>query len=308
MNIDLRLDDCDKCDGIEKCTKNCTLHTGKALVDFINRVDMIETRIGEYSSRERNTRYDLVVSGHQIHDITSPSWILTDIDTILDASSKFADVDGKTPLQIVNSYGKHVGLKSTDIKDINDKIKKINKNKLIVLPFKPHTSCSIDYTVGNNTEKNKEAEITYLKWTTNKETHKLECIINFAVHGATTTNIKMDIKEYMNKFKLSQMDINVKSNKYDKRLIKVSDYGIFHPVVVKEKSVEIAIDGTYMYCANGDDVQIIGYWDANDKLKIIKELKAKAFLKIKDNADYIKRHKKYMAPYLMFEPNIIEIK
>ena len=124
------------------------MHAGKALIDFLSRVDMVETRIGEYSSSRRNGPIDLIVSGHQLHDLENPSWILTSTNVTLDASNKFSNVFGSTPTQLINNYCNKTGVPAEEQKDIINKLTKLNKNKLLILPFKPHTPCSID--IDNN--------------------------------------------------------------------------------------------------------------------------------------------------------------
>ena len=104
------------------------------------------------------------------------------------------------------------------------------------------------------------------------------------------------------------MEMMAKGNKHDKNLIKINDYGIFKPILIKDGNVSIAIDGTYVYYTTNNDTHIIGFWNDKDELVIDNSIKTKAITKIKDNLAYIKNHKKYMAPYMLFEPNIIEIK
>ena len=309
MEFELQTGICNNCTGVDKCTKCCILHLGKALVDFINRIDVTETRIGEYDSRKKGDPYDLVVYGHQLFELNSPTWILTDINTILDMSDKFLTAYDKNAFQIANIYCKSCGMSAEDTKAVTDKIKAINKNKMLVLPFKPHTNCNIDIDVDGSSEKKKEATINYIKWVTDKETHKIKCHLGFNVSNSVLAQTtKIDIKDYINKFRLSQMEIQAKGAKHDKNLIKVTDYGIFKPILIKEGDIEVAIDGTYVYYNSGSDIHIIGFWNEKDELIIDKNIKNKAITKIKDNTDYIKNHKKYIAPYLLYEPNIIEIK
>lgn len=309
MEFDVQAGVCSNCVGIDKCTKSCILHIGKALVDFIQRIDVAETRIGEYSSKVKGTAPDLVVYGHQLFDMNSPSWILTDINTILDMSDKFLNAYDKNAFQIANIYCKHIGMSAEEIKEVTDKIKAINKNLMLVLPFKPHANCEVDLTIDGTTEKKKEATISYLKWITNKETHKINCTVGFNLaNSSVAQHTKMDIKDYIDKFRLSQMEMVAKGAKHDKNLIKITDYGIFKPIVIKEGNTTIAVDATYVYYTANGETHIIGFWNDNDELIIDKNIKTKAVNKIRDNLVYIKNHKKYMAPYMLFEPNVIEVK
>lgn len=309
MELELQTGSCTNCTGLDKCNKVCLLHSGKALVDFIKRIDVVETRIGEYSSKDKGGKQDLVVYGHQIYDMDTPSWLLTNIDTMLDVTDKFMKVFNKNAIQISTMYCKHIGMTAEETKEITDKIKGINKNKLLAIPFKPGTSCNVDVAIDDSTEKKKDATIKYIKWITNKETHKLNCTIGFNLLNVTSTQtVKINMCDYIDKFRLNQMELKAKGAKHDKSLIKVTDYGIFKPIVIKDKKTIIAIDGTYLYYEANDETHIIGYWNDRNELVVDSKIKSKAVDKIKDNIDYIKNHKKYMAPYMMYEPNIIELK
>lgn len=308
MDIEFNTGSCNNCKGINSCNKYCILHAGKALVDFINRVDMIETRIGEYESSKRGGKLDLVTDGHLIFDVDSPNWLLTDINTTLDASSKFNSLFDKTAFQLANIYCTKIGMNKDEVTEVTNKITKINKNKLLVLPFKPHTQCNIYVDAEGNKHAKRDAKIRFIRWVTDKQTYKLICEIGFEVPSAPgKTDCRILVTDYIDKFRLSSMDIQAKNNKQDDSLIKVTNYGMIKPIVVRDKNVDIAIDGTYMYCTINGDTRIIGYWDANDKINITIDTKSKAINKIMDNINFIKNHKKYIAPYLIHEANVITL-
>ena len=103
------------------------------------------------------------------------------------------------------------------------------------------------------------------------------------------------------------MDIQAKGNKHDNALIQVTDYGIFKPIYVTDGTTAVAIDGTYMYYIINGETHIIGKWDNNDKMVVTTKIKTKPYTKIMDNIDFIKNHKKYMAPYLLYDSNNITV-
>jgi hypothetical protein len=308
MEIEISTGICSNCKGLESCNKCCILHSGKALVDFITRVDMIDTRIGEYESREKGGVQDLVVSGHKIWDLGTPSFILTSIaNTTLDASPKFKNIYNKSVAQLAMAYCNSVGMSKDEINEITTKIQKLNKNKLLVLPFKPKTPCNVDVEIGGTKDKKKEGQITNIRWDTDPETFKLNCTVSFKTTSVTGEYIqKYSITQYIDKFRLSSMEMHAKGEKHDKNLIKITNYGIFKPIVVKDGNKSIAIDGTYLYSSSNSDNRIIGYWDG-DKLVVSKDVKSPALKKIMDNMTYIRNHKKYMAPYMLYEPNVVEV-
>lgn len=295
---------CSTCKGVEKCNNYCSIHAGKALVDFLNRVDMIETRIGEYSSRTRGGDLDLVVYGHQLHELNSPSWLLGNISITLDASNKFKSVFDKTPVQIINNYCSDSGISNEEVKEIINKLTKLNKNKLIILPFKPHTVCNLTTEDGEL----KDMAIKYIRWETDKTTYKLNCVICFHSEKDSNKQIyKFPVTDYIDKFRLSSLEIQAKSSGYDKSLIKITDYGIIKPIEIEDKGQIIAIDGSFVYSVINGATRVVGYWDENDNLVFnVDTGKSKAYKKIIDNTNFIKHHKKYMAPYMMYESNVVK--
>lgn len=309
FEIEVNTGVCTNCKGLDNCSRYCVIHAGKTLADFINRVDMIETRIGEYSSREKDGPKDLIISGHQLYDLNNPSWLLTDIKTTLDASNKFNSLYDKTATQLVSLYCNKVGMTKEEINEINDKIKRLNKNKLLILPFKPHTACNIDIDLDGEKQKKKDSKIAYLKWTTNKETYKLNCEIAFEVSTSFgTSTYKIPITDYIKRFRISQMDIQAKGKSHDASLINITDAGIIKPIVIKESGKTIAVDGTYVYYTLNNDTRIIGRWNSSNKLVIDADKKimnTKAIEKILDNESYIKNHKRYIAPYMLYQANEI---
>lgn len=310
MDIQLNNDICSKnCKSLDNCTRYCALHAGKALENFINNIDTVESRIGDYEKRNKNGKTDLVVSGHQLWDLKSASWLLTDISTTLEASQKFKSVYDKTPLKLLEEYCNFSGMSEEDTKETLNKLQKINKNRLLIIPFKPREHCRIDIDIPKVKDKNKEGQIYFIKWTTCPETFKLLCTIGISTDGASSKQIhRYNITDYLDKFRLSDLDVKAAGNKGDKSLIQVTNHGIIKPIEFTEGNVKIAIDCTYLYMTFNNVTSIIGYWDDKEDLIITKDVDYKSIKKIKTNISKIKIHRKYIAPYLMYESNQIKVK
>ena len=299
---------CNNCKGLSGCTTYCSYHAAKALIDFIDRVDTVETKIGDFSSREKGGYSDLVVSGHQMWSLSDQSWLLTDISTSMDITSKFNTLNGKNPLLLISNYASKFGIPKQEATEWADKINKLNKNRLLILPIKPGTPCNLDTDMDGRQIKKKECNVAYIKWTTNKENCKLECTVGFQYEAATgKTTVKLPLHTYIDKFKMSSIEMQGKTEKHDPSVIQMTDYGIIRPIEVTYGAVKMAIDGSYMYCSINDELHIVGYWDNNGNLVSTIKSKSKAYDKIKDNINYIKSHRKYMAPYLLYDANEIVI-
>lgn len=277
------------------------LHAGKALDDFINHTTMIETKIGDYGTSSGSDNSRMIISGHMIEKLGDPTWILTSIDTYLDQTSKFSSVFGKTPAQLLNNYYTAQEKDETEMSDTISKLKRLNTNKLIVLPFKPGMLCNLNIKMETVTV-NKDATIKSIKWTTDKETYKLQCMINFEAntqYGGSKL-FKLPITEYTKSFNLKNIGFKLSASGSDMDLISITEYGIFKPIEISDGSLKVAIDGSFLYVINNDDIFVIGYWN-NDELIVKHKLNnSKAMKKLMKNLDNITTYRRYIGPYMLF--------
>jgi len=298
---------CDNCGGFSTCTNACYMHLGKALVDFINRIDVVETRIGELEARNLKGDLDLVVSGHQLYGDGESGWILTDISTMIDKSDKFLTAYDMTAFQIAKKYLEKAGVEQTEIEETLEKIRQINKNKLFIVPFKPNTMCLVESNEDDIVSKGEEAQIHSVRWNSNETNHKFNMTILFEMQNANKRIQKYNVTEYLDKFSLTQIDMQTRASKVDKKLIKIDNSGIIRPIVIKQGDIQLALDGTYLYRITAADISIVGVWGNGDKLLYDTSIKSEALEKIKNNENFIKCHKKYIAPYMLYTPNVVEI-
>ena len=303
----MEIDKCNSCQGVDKCRSYCALHAGKALVNFIYMMDTIETKIGEYSSREIGGKHDLIFYGHQIYDVKSPSWLLTDISTTLDITNKFKNAFDKNVIQIAKEYLKHVEVAKNIEQDIIDRIRKINANKLLALPFRPQSRYLVSF---NDSGKKRLGEINNIKWVTNKTTNKLECTITFIEIGDPDhTTIRLSVEDYLDKFTFESHTLSYKVDANVYKWIKTTKHGFFKPIEFTDKNVTVAIDGTYLYYTANNETIIIGGWTSNNNLVLMNNnIKNDIVNKILKNADFLSYHRKYIAPYSLYEANKINLK
>lgn len=300
---------CNKCDDMENCTKYCVLHAGKALVNFLNNADMTETKIGDKDRTKSNGPIDLIVSGHQLWDNKNKANILTKLsETTLCVNPKFKTVYGVTASNAIKEYANKYNVDKDVVNEAIEKIQLINRNRLLVIPFKPHTYCDVEVVDKKDVKTIKCGFIKCIKWSTNKETYKLDCVIEFELRNKSDVQrVKLNITDYMNKFKLSQMELQSKSNKIDKNIIEVDSTGIIKPIVIKNNNCEsIAIDGTYLYYTSNGITKIIGYWGERDEVIMNYEMSNSMIEKFNNNKQFIANHKNYIAPYILYEANEIK--
>ena len=298
---------CDNCGGFSKCTNACYMHLGKALVDFITGIDVVETRIGEFSSTKMGGKLDLIVSGHQLYNDGESGWILTDISTTIDSSDKFKSAYEMNVFQIATKYLERTEKTPEEKDEILNKIRQINKNKLFIVPFKPNTMCIIEYNDGHTVVNRVDAQIHSIRWSNNKENHKFDITVLFEVENMPSKIQKHNISTYLDKFSLAQIDMQTRTPKINTKIISIDNNGIIKPIIFKQDNIQIAVDGSYVYQINPQGISIIGVWGTGDKLYMNNSIKLKAIEKLKDNETFIKCHRKYIAPYMLYEPNVIEV-
>jgi hypothetical protein len=265
-------------------------------------VDVTETSIGNFERSERGGKQDLVVYGHQMYGLHDCSSLLTGIGVTIDCSDKFRTEYSKASCQMLQDYCDYIEMEPDEANELLTKLKNINENRMLVIPFKPGTL----FTLVGDDGKKKEAKLSSIRWLTNKETYKIECSLIFK--SKFDEKFIFSVTEYIEKFYLSGVEIRKRSSKYDPNIIKMSSYGIIHPIEVTDGEMKAAIDGTYLYYISSDKAHIVGKWDSNGNLKVSKGTSAPCITKILDNLEYIKDNRKYIAPYKLFEPNVIEIK
>jgi len=311
MEFEIKSGVCKNCD-MNKCERHCIIHTGKALYDYIAGIDTVETKIGEYSHMYNKSNKELIYSGYKVFELSEPIHILSPIDTEIIVSSKFANVHDYTAFQLLKEYINYANIDKEEADYVVNKLSKLNKNKLLIIPIKPHSECRLNEDIDDVT-LDKTGKVHYIDWNTNKETHKLECTVAIKFGGKIADKIyKYNISDYNDKFRISSLDVKMIGSKTKNKFIKMNEYGMIHPIEVACNDFSIIIDGTYLYCKYMNRSTIIGQWGPNNSIEKkdgnTELFKSKVFDQIRKNMDYITSHLKYIAPYGIIETNKIIVK
>ena len=251
----------------------------------------------------------MIVSGHMLEKMDSATWILTSIDTSLDKSPKFLKVFGKNPTQLLTNYYNSLDKPDEELKKATDKLRDINNNKLLILPFKPGMQCSISVKMETVTV-NKDVVIKSIQWTTDKETYKLKCTINFEAssqYGGSKI-FKLPITEYTKSFTLKSISLRTSASSTEQNLLEITDAGIFKPIEITDGSSGIAIDGSFLYHTVNGETSVIGYWSGDELVVVSKSSNSKAYKKLMKSIDIITAHRRYIGPYNIYPCNTITIK
>lgn len=288
----------------------CSLYTGRAIYDFISRSEMYETDIGNIRKPGKLDKQALIVIGYQRYSTcTTPSAILkAGTDIRVNMRPKLSDAFTLTAMQLMAYYMETAKIDKAIQSEIRNKMLRFWQNKNVINSLKLNKK----YTLIHDTSDNKECELVSSLWKVD-ETGEInqELIFKKVINGQPKTII-MDITDYMTTFFDSDHEIILKNSKVIKDTIKMSRYGLIHPVsFIDEEKRKISADCTYIYYTENGTTKILGYWDGykiipvgsvQDNIKSTKLYKT-----FEANSGLIAKHKDLIAPYLTFEENIIEV-
>lgn len=305
---------CSNCTGPEHCNKYCALQSGINIVNFINGIDVVETQIGELRSDGPNNKTNLIVSGHIMELGASPTYILSDLKTIIDVSGKFAQDSGISPLQALKSYLDTLDYPEDVKYEAIKTFKKVNSNKLLPVPIKPGAECEITVEDSNGKKVTSKSKVIIIKWVADKKTGKLNCTVFCTLDKSAMENTKfakIPITEYGESIRLPQIEHSLKSSEIDRSMIQMNSLGFIKPIVVSDNNMTLAIDGQHLYRINDDKIFIIGSWKSGKIVSFQGDLEAvtktKAYKKIHNCINYIERHRRFIVPYGMLEANKIKV-
>lgn len=308
---------CVNCTGLDKCNKVCELHMGYGLLTFIKGIDFIETQIGEFRENYKTNKIEYIVSGHVLESAGEPTYILSDLTTSIDASGKFIPFNGRSPQQILRSYLDSIGIASNIRDSALDTFRKLNSNKLLPFPLKPGAECEITYKDNAGKSNTTTCKIHNVRWSADRTSGKIKCLVVCAVDKNVTfeTNSKMipiPLTEYGHNIRLPQLERTLKSSEMDREILKMTDIGFIQPIEVMDDKYTLALDGLYLYRIIDNRIFMIGTWKGTKIVDYMNGmepiLKSKAYKRISNALGYIDRHRRFIAPYGLYESNKIKIK
>lgn len=284
-------------------------YVGKNMVNFLNGITLTETRIGTLKMMEVfGEQKSMIVSGHMIDDMDNPSWLYTDSSTVFDKSSKFTPIDEDTPIS--SAVKAYCDVVETDYKEYMQKLKKINDNMLLAVPFKPGRIFEVACANSAGGVSHKVLILDKVRWETSKETYKLEAKLVFK--GKRThdmSSVTIPIVEYLSTFRLEGTKDKLSDGTESKDIIEFDVCGIVKPIEFADKDKSLIIDGMYLYEKLSDRVNIIGCWSptTSDLITFKKIGASKIAKKLIASVDLISAHKKYIAPYKTFKVHTVQV-
>jgi len=288
------------------------VQAGRALAYFILHIDTIKTEIGEYKNGSKYCKEGFIVTGIQLEDIKSPINILTRLsDLNIDMSENFKNYMGESPINLIESYFSKIsgGVKEIYKKEIINKLIQINSNKQVVVPFKPLDECRISV----DKDRDRGLKILFVTWNTDKDTGEIKSNITVRVKddNKSGNTYKIPVSEYGKEFKIATVERSLRSDKIDRDIIRFNDAGLIKPLVVNDGKIALALDCKHMYIVHDSRIVVIGNWDNRGNLIEIEAMsqirKSRAYKYIKNNMNYIVKHRRFIAPYKLVSENIVKI-
>lgn len=278
--------------------------TAMAIDNYLSNVSMEETRIGELNSLSTGSAKELMIYGHYIEANQSPSWISYKVDKAISVQDKFLSINGKSMAELLKEYYETVHRSAEEIQEKLKTLNKLNKNKLVIMPLKPGVACVVD---GIEHSSNQVIKVKGVEWYTDKEDSTVKSRVYLRVTGPAPRTYKFELTEYIEKFRISGLDMNCTYTKADASIIKMNSNGMIKPIIFDDGASKIGIDNTFVYKITDKGILIIGEWRDNE-LYIVNNDKSKAMSKLEACKAAIKVHKNYIAPLYTIPANVVRLR
>ena len=306
---------CPNCSGLDACTKYCPIRVGENIVNFVNSIDCVETHIGEFrKGSDYGVDTAMMVSGYMLEKGSSPIDLITSISANgVVLQGKFKDYLGMTPAQLLKEYSKYNNLSKPVQNKASESLNKFNSNRIIPTPFKPGADVEVVYITFDGKSKKVTTNANLIKWMLNRQSGELEGLI-IADAGKTEDGspyVKVKLSDYGNTWFLPNIERNLKTSEITREAIKMTNVGLILPIEVTHGATTIAVDSQHMYLNKSGIDYIIGTWSATGMVEN-KEFtdvlsKDKAYKRMLSYMKFIEKHRRFIIPYGLIEPNHIDI-
>ena len=279
---------------------------GENIVQFINKAEMAETRIGEYKDNK------FVISGVEWDntELLYPITVMVDISkAIICNDQKFTNELGYNVLDCIDAYTNILGLSEVDRIKYKQAVKKFNSNKIQVMPIRPGTNIIIKENadgVRNRIEANIEKVRVVIDPQRNCTVGMLICKVSSKFDSAKSKKVLLE--DYGSTWYIPRVEqgFDTKDIRYD--VIKMTNLGLINPIEFVHKNNKIAIDGYAMYTIIDGIPTMIGKWEETsfeiyDHDSSLDALINKAMTAL----PFISAHRKYISPYLVSNTTVVNV-
>ena len=263
----------------------------KSLSKLCSSISIRDINLGELEKTDG--KYDLVVVGNQLfaNEIGRTLRKIRSDDIVI--RTKYLESKFSVSMKgIIDTYG---GQEKAELAAF---VQNINKNKAVAVMFRDRIEVvlSRECKFGNGRVKYSEVVIN--------DCGKIELrIVIKEDTGKTIEHIPAE--QYGKSFRLNSSVVNttIKENSWAREIIKLNNAGLIDTIEIRGGGKIIGIDNQFCIC-NGN---VIGEWDNDGRMQFNDEAGDE-----QDIVGKIERmvsiHRRYIIPYGLCKPNIVEVK
>ena len=301
--------------GDKKCNGVCSLSVGERLATFLRESDVIRTRIGDIESSKSGAD-PLIVTGTSVYRDSSQSTLMKKAsDVSIPMEGRFNTYADKNARTILSEY---VAKSNTeDGKALMNRLRGIEENKLMLMPFKTGQICDVVHT---RESKRKDVDgkkiecrsvIECIKWAVMDNADKLQCqMVVSMVDPDTGKKVRLSIVDYCDTFTIVDMERLHTKTKVEGNVIKMSKFGFIKPIQIDDDGTTVIIDNCSVYISTvaSPELRVIGSWE-NNTIKLKERIKNEKIDKaVTSNEDYIGKHRRWIVPYGLYDTNKLKVK
>lgn len=314
-------------------SKVSSVYVGRALTNFLNSVDVSETKIGETTTHKNfgvdGSDAEMIYSGHWLHcGDSGPTWLLTAQNkTKLVVTPMFNSTIGKSPTDCVNDYfnwceeSVRSGYSVPDRIDgapdridrntIVEMVNKLNSHKMVVVPLKYDNVKAVIDIEAEGVKTRRNMEISGIKWYADQETGRLMCsvMLDHRNIGSIGKSKFINITEYGSTMNIEAVSLANSGSKI--RIPNAIEYdisGFVKPIELTNGKTSLIVDGTYVYYKNASGTFVVGEWVGNTLKMKYTSSEDKLFKKLESYVHVVSLHKRIIAPYLLVDTKVIKTK
>lgn len=305
---------CKICMGQDKCDKLCDYRLGESIIDYINGVEKVETRIGTYTDYD-NKKNGLTYTGVDFPKLadTSRCDILKFSDLVkIEKLNKMNTVENRDIKYYVDEYIKMNNGERRIMEDAHEKLDRFNGYEVMIAPITPGKTIEVHLDGFKDVKLDEGIRVDFVRYKINDETGKVEGSIITDGCGYTNKFFNLKFEDYGKSWTIPEIEKNLTTAQLKYGGVKMTQLGTILPLEITSKTGSVAVDNKYMYYIKNGMAYIIGSWGTSGIItdsKKIKEYRCSKLVKcIESYLKLLERHKKYILPLGTSETNQIECK
>lgn len=177
------------------------------------------------------------------------------------------------------------------------------KGIIIIKPVVADDEYNVAVIEPGKPEKYERLQLAYVQYLVNRETYKADWSFCFRRKTDGDRICKSVPVESYGSDCYAMKDVYF-GRAVKEGVISYSRFGYIKPIMVKHNRKTLVIDDISIYVND----TVVGYWDESEKIQVDgKSLDPEIRAWLEQNRAYIAKYRKFMMPYLLGEPKVIEL-